>query len=151
MNCTQCVCYVLPGVLLRIGLQQATTVCTHSCYVGPVVRFRDTIPQLHAVTGMGMLCAGHETAMKPAQLLQLAESIAAKQTAQAEASGKTPSQDCVLLHCALLQVSTARLWPMLGSPAWLLGLTTCSTPPCRWLLWLSTQELFSQWPKQPRT
>ena len=47
--------------------------------------------------------AGQETTMKPLQLLQLAESIAAKQTAQAEAAGAPPSQDCVLLHCALLQ------------------------------------------------
>ncbi len=41
--------------------------------------------------------------MKPPQLLQLAESIAAKQSAQAEAAGAALSQDCVMLHCALLQ------------------------------------------------
>ena len=51
-----------------------------------------------------MLRAGQEAAMKPAQLLQLADSIAAKQAAQAEASGTALSQDCVLLHCVLLQV-----------------------------------------------
>ena len=67
--------------------------------------FRVASPVPHDVTDMGNLCAGQQTAMKPAQLLQLAESIAAKQVAQAQASGKTPSQDCVLLHCALLQVS----------------------------------------------
>jgi len=73
-----------------------------------VVSFSLAPPCPHGVTDNGNLCAGQQTAMKPAQLLQLAESIAAKQVARAQASGKMPSQDCVLLHCALLQVSNAR-------------------------------------------
>jgi len=95
--------------LIRLGLQHATDYCIHTWHVGPALSLSVASPCPHAVTDMGDLCAGHQSTMKPAQLLQLAESIAAKQVAQAQASGKTPSQDCVLLHCALLQVSAASL------------------------------------------
>ena len=108
LSCAEAIKYVLDessfrsrsGCSSKLPLQ-------HSCNAVPVVSSAVVKLDSDAATEMNSLCTGHETAMKPVQLLQLAESIAAKQAAQAEASGKTPSQDCVLLRCALLQVSNA--------------------------------------------